>query len=37
LFNAEKLQCQRKVEMSGFAPDRNVRFFGFCRNGFRHG
>ena len=29
--------CQRKVEMSGFAPDRNVRFFVFCRNGFRHG
>ena len=24
-------RCQRKVEMSGFPPDRNVRFHGFLQ------
>jgi hypothetical protein len=26
-----EVSCQRKVEMSGFLPDRNVRFHGFLQ------
>src|SRR5882762_2820525 len=28
------MRCQRKVEMSGFSPDRNVRFHGFLQGWF---